>query len=122
MAVAAGSRSDRLTSYHEPEVRVAAFLAGEPEAASRLVDRALGSLAVDTEPAQRLRETLLVFLAESGSYLAAADRLQLHKNTVRYRIDKAIEERGRPLDEERFELQLALIACSRLGTSVVRPA
>lgn len=122
VALAAGPDGDRLTSYDDSDVRIAAFLAGDPEATRRLVDQSLGSLADDTESAQRLRETLLVFLQEKGSYLAAADRLQMHKNTVKYRIDKAVDERGRPLDEERLELQLALIACTRLGKSVIHAA
>jgi sugar diacid utilization regulator len=55
-----------------------------------LVRKALGPLAADTEPAARLRETLQVFLAEKGSYLATAERLHLHENAVKYRVDKAL--------------------------------
>ena len=76
-------------------------------------------LAADTEAADRLRETLLVFLAEKGSYLATAERIHLHKNTVKYRVDKALEERGRSLDDERLELELALVACRWLAGSVL---
>jgi DNA-binding PucR family transcriptional regulator len=38
---------------------------------------------------------------------------------VKYRVDKAIEERGRPLDDERLELELALVACRWLGAGVL---
>jgi hypothetical protein len=38
----------------------------------------LGALANDDEPSERLRETLRVFLAAKGSYVAAGNRLTLH--------------------------------------------
>ena len=122
VAIRAGDRARRLTSYADPEVRTAAMLAADPEETRRLVARALGPLACDCEPAERLRETLMAFLAESGSYVATAARIHLHKNTVRYRIDKAIEARGRPLDDGRLELELALIACRWLGDTVLDTA
>jgi len=112
----------RLTSYSEPGVRAAAMLAWDLHGARRLVRRALGNLAADTDGAARLRETLLVFLTEKGSYIATADRVHLHKNTVKYRVDKAVEERGRPLDDERLELELALTACKWLGSAVLSSA
>lgn len=104
-----------VTSYTDPDVRAAALLAADPEATRRLVHRALGALADDTEAAARLRETLLVFLRTQGSHLITGERLHLHKNTVRYRIDKAVAMRGMPLDEDRLDLELALVACTWLG-------
>ncbi|MFG1784068.1 helix-turn-helix domain-containing protein [Rhodococcus oryzae] len=76
-------------------------------------------LAADTEHAARLRDTLLTFLDAQGSYTATAERVHLHKNTVKYRVDKALEERGRPLDDERLDLELALIGCRWLGRAVL---
>jgi len=121
VALAAQSSALRLTAFTDPEVRAAAMLATDLDGARRLVAKALGALAADTEGALRLRDTLLVFLAEKGSYTATADRIHLHKNTVKYRVDKAIEGRGRPLDDERLELELALIAARWLGGSVLIP-
>ncbi|WP_329476408.1 hypothetical protein OG555_32715 [Kribbella sp. NBC_01484] len=40
---------------------------------------------------------------------------------MKYRVDKALEERGRPLDDERLELELALVACRWLAGSVLMP-
>ena len=120
MAVAAHESARRLTSFADPEVRTAAMLAADLETTRRLVGKALGGLAADSESAERLRDTLLIFLGEKGSYTATAERVHLHKNTVKYRIDKAVEERGRPLDDERLELELALVACRWLGSSVLR--
>jgi DNA-binding PucR family transcriptional regulator len=119
VALAAKSSALRLTAFTDPGVRAAAMLASDLDGARRLVAKALGALAADTEGALRLRDTLMVFLAEKGSYTATAERIHLHKNTVKYRVDKAVEERGRPLDDERLELELALIAARWLGGAVL---
>jgi DNA-binding PucR family transcriptional regulator len=119
VALAARERALRITSFTDPQVRAAALLAADLGAARRLVESALGPLAADTEQAGRLRDTLLTFLAEKGSYTATSERLHLHKNTVKYRVDRAVEERNRPLDDERLDLELALIACRWLGPSVL---
>ena len=110
----ASDRRPLVTSYTDPDVRAAALLAADPEGTRRLVHRALGGLADDTEAAARLRETLFVFLRTQGSHLVTGERLHLHKNTVRYRIEKAIAMRGLPLDEDRLDLELALVACTWL--------
>jgi DNA-binding PucR family transcriptional regulator len=120
VALAAHATAQAITSYADPEVRTAAMLTPDLEAARRLVSKALGGLASDSGGAERLRETLLIFLSEKGSYTATAERVHLHKNTVKYRVDKAVKERGRPLDDERLELELALVACRCLGASVLR--
>ena len=119
VALAARDRAARATSYADPEVRAAALLAADIDGTRRLVARSLAGLAADTEHAERLRETLRVFLAERGSYLATSQRLHLHKNTVKYRVDRAAAERGRPVDEDRLDLELALIACRWLGAGVL---
>ncbi|MCW2856849.1 MAG: hypothetical protein JWR52_2464 [Marmoricola sp.] len=119
VALAAKASALQLTAFSDPEVRAAAMLTSDLDAARRLVAHALGGLAVDSEPAARLRDTLQVFLSEKGSFTATAERIHLHKNTVKYRVDKAVEERGRPLDDERLELELALIAARWLGGSVL---
>ncbi|HWU23601.1 MAG TPA: helix-turn-helix domain-containing protein [Nocardioides sp.] len=106
-------------SYADPTVRAAALLARDLPATRRMVQAALGELAHDSEPAGRTRETLLAFLEERESYVATAARLHLHKNTVRYRVEKALESRGRPLSEDRLDLELGLIACRWLGAAVL---
>jgi len=83
------------------------------------VRSALGGLVATDEPTVRRRETLQGFLATQGSYPATAERLHLHKNSVRYRVDKAIDARGRPLEEDRLNLELALTACEWLGATVL---
>ena len=81
----------------------------------------LGALADDDDHNARLRATLGVFLQENGSYKATAERLTLHKNTVQYRVRKAEESLGRPVGEDRLNVELALLASQWLGTAVLRP-
>lgn len=119
VATVAGEQAARVTPYSDSGVRAASLLAADLDAARRLVSDALGGLAADNEASERLRDTLLIFLSEKSSYLATSERVHLHKNTVKYRVDKAVEARGRALDDDRLELELALIACRWLGRAVL---
>lgn len=82
----------------------------------------LGGLATDDEHHARLRDTLLVFLRSGGSYKTTAEQLTLHKNTIQYRIRKAEESLGRPVGDDRHDVELALQASHWLGPAVLRPA
>ncbi|MFJ8844950.1 helix-turn-helix domain-containing protein [Streptomyces cyaneofuscatus] len=108
-----------VTAFFDAEVRMASLFAADTDAARSLVARALGTLAQDTQPGDRLRRTLHEFLDAQGSYVAAAGRLHLRRNTVRYRVQRAVELRGRPIDKDRLELEIALGACRRLGRAVL---
>lgn len=119
LALVSQRSSLRFTSWVEPDVRAATLLLGDLDATRRLVRSALGGLAADTETNSGLRETLRTFLGQQNSFPATASLLNVHKNTVRYRIEKAVEARGRPLDEDRLDLELALIACEWLGDIVL---
>lgn len=119
VAAIAADRAAPVTSYEDPGVRAAALLTSDLGSARDLVSQVLGGLAADDEPTERLRETLLVFLSEAGSFRSAGERLHVHRNTVKYRVDRAIEVRGRPLDDDRFNLELALLACQWLGGAVL---
>jgi DNA-binding PucR family transcriptional regulator len=44
----------------------------------------------------------------------------LHKNTVQYRIHRAEESLGRPVSENRQDVELALRATHWLGSAVLR--
>ena len=119
VAAVADDEARRVTSYAEPGVQAAALLAADLRATRTLVATALGGLAEDNDTVARLRETLLDFLNEDGRYQNTAERIHVHRNTVRYRVAKALEIRGRPLDDDRFNLQLALVACRWLGRTVL---
>jgi DNA-binding PucR family transcriptional regulator len=89
---------------------------------ARFVRRTLGPLTADDDATVRLRETLLAWLAEGGNARRAAERLHAHKNTVLYRLQRAQQLLGRPLDEDRGALELAIRAVHCLGERVAGPA
>jgi hypothetical protein len=119
LAMSARGRTERATFWTDPDVRAATLLLRDIGTTRRLVHSALGALAADDEATARLRETTHTFLAEGSNFAAAASRLNVHKNTVRYRLEKAAEIRGRALDVDRLDLELALIACEWLGPDVL---
>jgi len=119
VALAAGSAPPRAVTFSE--VAPVAMMLGSPDLLQAWVLSTLAGLAADDELHARLRETLLAFLQSGGSYKATAERLMLHKNTVQYRIRKAEEGLGRPLGENRHDVELALRASHWLGSSVRSP-
>lgn len=97
------------------EVGPVALLGADVEAAQDWAAGVLGPLGDRDDRARWLRETLLVFLDEGSSFAVAADRLTIHRNTVQYRVQQATEARGRPIDEDRYDVHLALRVCRWLG-------
>lgn len=69
---------------------------------------------------QDLSQTLLAWLSYNGNVIRTADQLNVHSNTIRYRLRKLRELYGDQLDDPEtcFELQLALRASGvRLPTA-----
>ncbi|MEJ2871044.1 helix-turn-helix domain-containing protein [Actinomycetospora sp. OC33-EN08] len=97
------------------EVGAVALLCADLDAATAWVRRVLGPLAEPGATRARLRETLQVFLATGGSNAATASRLGVHPSTVKYRVRRAKEVRGRPVEPDRLDVELALLACAWLG-------
>ncbi len=119
VALAAGS-PPREVAFRE--VAPVAMMLGSADLLRAWVLSTLAGLAADGEHHARLRETLLIFLQSGGSYKTTAERLMLHKNTVQYRIRKAEESLGRPVSENRQDVELALQASHWLGSSVLQPS
>jgi DNA-binding PucR family transcriptional regulator len=109
----------RVTTFSE--VAPVALMLGSGELLRGWLQATLVELAIDDEHHARLRDTLRVFLRCGGSYKATAEQMMLHKNTIQYRIRKAEESLGRPLDENRLGVELALQASHWLGPAVLRP-
>jgi DNA-binding PucR family transcriptional regulator len=120
VALAAGGAGRPMTGF--ADVAPLALMSGSTELVRAWVIETLGTLADDDGQHAMLRDTLRVFLQESGSFVAAAERLTLHKNTVRYRIGKAEESLGRPVAADRLQVELALLAAQWLGSTVLRQA
>jgi DNA-binding PucR family transcriptional regulator len=117
VALAAGPSGQRLTSF--AEVAPLALMASSVELLQAWVHETLGPLATDDDHHARLRDTLRVFLQESGSFKATAERLILHKNSVQYRVRKAEDALGHPVGERRLQVELALLASQWLGPAVL---
>jgi PucR C-terminal helix-turn-helix domain/GGDEF-like domain len=107
----------RATSF--AMVSPVALLLSDLEAARGWVWQVLGRLADDDEHSARLRETLRVFLATGNSFATTAERLMLHRNTVQYRVRKAADAVGHPIQDDRADLELALRVCEVLGSTVL---
>jgi len=119
VALLGGADAPHITTFGQ--VGAAALLSADVEATRAWVHQVLGPLATDDDHSARLRETLRVFLATGGSYTASAAQLAMHKNSVKYRVEKAEQERGRPIRSHRLDVELALHACHWLGHAVLNP-
>ncbi|MGY5127628.1 helix-turn-helix domain-containing protein [Streptomyces nigrescens] len=88
------------------------LLAGVPaEVRTAFTSRVLGPLAHGGGSHRMLVETLEVFLAHHGSWARTAAALQLHVNSVHYRIQRIESLTGRDLSrlEHKLDLQAALL-------------
>jgi len=119
VALAAGPRAPRAVAFSE--VAPVAMMLRSKDLLRAWVLSTLADLAADDEHHARLHDTLLVFLRSGGSYETTAEQLILHKNTVQYRIRKAEESLGRPVGDNRHDVELALQASRWLGSAVLRP-
>ncbi|HEY3759290.1 MAG TPA: helix-turn-helix domain-containing protein [Solirubrobacteraceae bacterium] len=97
------------------EVETLCVMSEDPQLLADFVERKLGALAAGSPNARRLRETVLVWLREGGNASRAAERLRTHKNTVRNRVQRAEALVGRPLEDDRLGLELALTMVQRVG-------
>jgi PucR C-terminal helix-turn-helix domain/GGDEF-like domain len=120
VAIASGGNVPRFIAASDPGLTVAALVGNNLEAASTWVAEVLGPLASPTESDERLRETLRVFLRNGSSNKAAAEELHLHINSVKYRVHRAVDRRGRPISDDRLDIEVALILCEWFGAAVLR--
>jgi len=74
-----------------------------------LVTVVLGPLAESSPEAERLRTTLRVYFACHESKASASVRLGIHEKTVAYRLRRATELLGGPIERRRVELEAALL-------------
>jgi DNA-binding PucR family transcriptional regulator len=105
----------------DPGLSVVARLGSDVAGTREWVATVLGNLARDNENDARLRETLRVFLGCGSSYKLAAEELNLHFNSVKYRVGRAVARRGRGIGSDRLDVELALLACHWYGTAVLQP-
>ncbi|ATD72166.1 MULTISPECIES: PucR family transcriptional regulator [Gordonia] len=119
--VAAVSTNQAMTvvGHGSGGMSIIAMLARDLPGTRRWVRDVLGPLAADTEAAERLRDTARVFLDCGNSYVATAEALNMHRNTVKYRLGRVVEELGHPIGERRLDTELALHTAHVLGAAVL---
>lgn len=121
VALLAGASGLKVSVAADPGMVMAALMGADIQAARAWVADTLGPLAAATDNDCRLRETLRVFLRAEGSYKAASDELMLHSNSVKYRVQKAVERRGRPIADDRLDVEVALTLCHLYGEAMLTP-
>lgn len=116
---AAGAGPGRAISAAEQGLMLAGLAGGNLDEARVWAAEVLGPLASASAADERLRETLRVFLRAGSSYKAAAGELHLHFNSVKYRVARAVERRGRPITDDRIDVEVALLLCHWYGAAVL---
>ena len=124
-AVAALAVADRCEQpvLRYTDVELACLAAGILCADGRtaFVCRELGGLVCADDATQRLRHTLRVYLKQGCDALATGELLQVHANTVRYRVRQAEQRLGHGVHQRRVQLELALEIGSVLGLPEIDP-
>jgi DNA-binding PucR family transcriptional regulator len=106
LSVSAGPAAPVVLGF--AEVAPVALLADEPIELADFVHRTLRGLAGGGARKEWLRQTLLAFLRNNRSYADTAQELQVHRNTVQYRVNQALAEYGEPLGPDPLHVRLAL--------------
>ena len=85
-----------------------ALLIADPQGAARFVQVQLAGLLGPDQKLSDIRDTLRHFLLAGSSRIAAAQALHLATNTVAYRVKRAAELLGRPINENQAVTLAAL--------------
>jgi DNA-binding PucR family transcriptional regulator len=121
VAIVRERRGPTVIAAGDPGLSVVARLGGDVVGTREWVAAVLGDLAGDNENDARLRETLRMYLASGSSYKVAAEELNMHFNSVKYRVGRAVARRGREMGSDRLEVEIALLACHWYGPAVLQP-
>lgn len=121
VALISGTERPHPLSYDDPGVALASLLSVDMPELRRWVNEELGDLALQTDSAARLRETYSTFLATGNSFTRTGEIMNLHRNTVKYRIDQARSLVGESSQRASAEQSVALHLCRLLGTAVLTP-
>ncbi|WP_410598285.1 PucR family transcriptional regulator [Amycolatopsis sp. lyj-90] len=86
---------------------------------AEFVRRQLGGLVGTARSVVALRETLKCYLDHERSVTATAARMRIAKNTVSYRVKKAEQSRGCPIEQDSLHLHLALHLTERMAPGLL---
>ncbi|WP_338887942.1 PucR family transcriptional regulator [Rhodococcus sovatensis] len=119
VATVPGTPTRSVVGFGDKGVAVVSLLAQNLESTRAWVWEVLGPLAENTDSAATLRMTLNSYFSHGESHLHTARELNLHRNTVKYRINKALDHHTE--NRDKLDLALALQVCDFLGQSVLKP-
>ncbi|WP_072690324.1 PucR family transcriptional regulator [Rhodococcus marinonascens] len=110
-----------MVSFGDRGVAVVSLLAENLDSTRAWVWEVLGPLAENTDQAATLRTTLGTYFANGESHLHTAQQMNLHRNTVKYRVTKALGDPSTGVaGRSKLDLALALQVCEFLGPTVLR--
>lgn len=101
------------------DVELAVLLAGDLPGARRFVGRVLGPLAAASQRNLDILTTVKAYLDLCGSPSAVAERLNLARNTVSARIQRASRMLDREIGIDCVDLHAALVLVELLGDQVL---
>jgi sugar diacid utilization regulator len=113
----ASRRKENPTVVRYRDVAALTFLVDRPTESRGWVNQVLGDLAAPGQERERLRDTLQVFLDEGENALTTGERLFIHRNTVKYRVDRALALLPEPRRFHRLDVALALKYVDWVGAS-----
>lgn len=119
VAMATENTSLKFVAAEDPGFKLACMLGINTAALTEWIHEVLGPLAQCTDSDQRLRVTLREFLGSGCRLKSAADALQIHANTVKYRVKRAVERRNKPIGRDRLDIEVALLMCDWFGEAVL---
>lgn len=102
--------------YEYSDVAVMYLLTSDRQHAQWFVEETLGALSQPGHRFAELRETLRLYLAFGRSRARAAAILNVARNTVAYRVEKAMKLLGQPLGADPLKIRLALEVARVLPT------
>jgi DNA-binding PucR family transcriptional regulator len=118
IAQLAGRGEGSLTRYRDISLR--ALATADIDQARAFVACELGALAAADDTTRRLAATVRTYLDENGSRARTAKRLNIHENTVSYRLRQAEEILGRSVDKRTLELRVALTLADLVDETLER--
>jgi DNA-binding PucR family transcriptional regulator len=119
VVTASGSQPPPVAAANDPGLIVASQFSVNLDETRGWVREVLGPLSSATDSDERMRETLKAFLRSGSSFKATAEELHLHVNSVKYRVQRAIDRRGRPITDDRLDVEVALLLCHWFDTAVL---
>ncbi|WP_162186096.1 PucR family transcriptional regulator [Amycolatopsis jejuensis] len=109
-------RADKTAVTFHRDAALAILMAADPDSARVFLRRVLGDLLEDNPRMHEIRTTVRCYLDEGRSLTKTAERLQIAKNTVTYRVHRAEELSGSSLGTEHLFVHAALMLSDYLGT------